>query len=108
MTHADSGLMPLGRSRDTGVPASRPTSPASPPTLTRQRVALHVWGATRADADRAKNDALTHPASRLWDVEPDVTSSIGAPCPIRRRDPDALEQGADFHRAWAVYPAAAA
>lgn len=69
----------------------------------RTPVILHVWGATRRDADLAEQDAHNHPSARLWDIDPDTRRTTGGTCGIRRRDADALEQGADFHRAWAIY-----
>jgi hypothetical protein len=99
MTHADSSLRLLGRSRDTG---STRVAPPPTPILPATRVELRVWGETRTDAQTAAHKADTAPSARHWHVA-DTAATVGGLCPIRRRDPLALAQGADYGWAWAVY-----
>lgn len=66
------------------------------------RVRLRVWGFTRDDAAHAELIARRMPGAAFWDVVEVIPSSGGA-CPIPSGDPIALNQGADYDRAWAVY-----
>jgi hypothetical protein len=101
MTHADNGTMPLGTSRDTDALGVAPPPTTTPPA---QPVILRVWGCTPTDATSAENTARDWPHGALWDIV-EVIPSYGMPCPIPPRDPLVLQQGADYDRAWAAYPA---
>jgi hypothetical protein len=68
-------------------------------------VELHVWGLTELDADRARADAEAKHAEAFERAQHlNVTRTIGMPCPIRRRDSNAIAQAATYHMAWALYP----
>lgn len=107
MTRADNGILPLGRSRDTGVGAA--TLPPSTPTpiKPRTRVTLRLWGETDADVLDAERNARDSVLAAFWDII-DVIATRGGACPIRRNDPIALGQAADYGQAWAAYWTAAA
>jgi hypothetical protein len=65
---------------------------------------LHVWGLTEKDADRAHDDAKAKLRGQLNDEKNvQVIQTVGNPCPIGRRDPDAIAQDASHHMAWALY-----
>lgn len=103
MTHADSSLALLGRSRDTGSLGAAPPFPAIR-QLPIQRVILRVWGLTPADVRTARDAADSSPCRGLWDVV-DVVATHGGVCPIRPHDVLAVGQDADYGQAWAAYPA---
>lgn len=67
---------------------------------------LHVWGLTDSDADHAHNDAKTKAETHLARAEVKVIRHVGAPCPIRRREPRAIKQAATYSQAWALYESA--
>jgi hypothetical protein len=66
------------------------------------RVALRLWGFTAADLDRAFSLAGMSPGAHHWNVV-EVDRASGLPCAIDSNDRGALDQGADYHCAWAAY-----
>lgn len=65
----------------------------------RTPVDLKVWGLTKWDADRGRQDATIEAAERDWDIV-DVQESTGSPNPLRPRDYSSLHRGERFNRAW--------
>ena len=74
-------------------------SPSMPPPT---RVRLRIWGFTPAEVARAEQAARQTPRAAFWAFA-DVIPSIGGACPIPSADTIALDQGADYGWAWAVY-----
>jgi hypothetical protein len=70
--------------------------------MSRQRVKVKVWGLTRRDVQRGRDDLRVTEKLRLVDVV-NVEELVGGPCPIPRRDENAYAQEAEFGRAWVAY-----
>ncbi|MGH3626188.1 MAG: hypothetical protein ACRDRL_01905 [Sciscionella sp.] len=66
-------------------------------------VALRVWGCTEDDIKRAEANARHYQFAHSWHIV-EIIPSTGAPCPIPKRDPIALNQNALYDAAWAAYP----
>lgn len=95
---------PHSRLRATvSVPRDRLLGRAGTPPLALRRVTLRLWSLDPADRYKAEKAAANHPGSRLWSITETVPSSGGL-CPIPLADPLAIQQGADYGYAWAVYP----
>ena len=67
---------------------------------------LHYWGLTAKDAAEARSDAFLK-LSMMHGKQPSEVKSethdVGGKCPIQRRDPVALYQGATYNAAWVIY-----
>lgn len=68
-------------------------------------VRIRLWGLERPYLGYARLLATHEAAAAGWQVV-EVEEMTGAPCPIRRRDPDSIAWGARYRAAWAAYPAA--
>ncbi len=75
-------------------------------TSGRIRVRLQAWGSTPEDAQRAIDAFGWHPGRNAWELV-DTATTTGGINTIRRADPKALAQRANYGWAWAVYAAPA-